>query len=209
MKRLATIIIAFMCYSFCQAQTAFDKVFEGCKLAVSSLSNGTGSQGGMREAAQKLKEAKWVTFQLKEAEGEGSIGKHMMFTEKYFTDLANNHKVKGKAKEYAEERAGDGVRLCTKVKKKGKTVKYSFNYQGGRTLKVGVVAEVDGLVNLKVRAKKKGSAAAAIERKENSNEYKGAAYRNISVALPDGQYLVTLEITNKYTKDRSVAIIAN
>lgn len=209
MKQLAIILIVILSYANCVAQTAFDKVFEGCKLAVSSLSDGTGSQGGMREAAQMLKDAKWVTFQLKEAEGEGSIGKHMVFTERYFTDLANNHKVKRKAKEYAEERAGNGVRLCTKVIKKGKTVKYSFNYHGGRTLKVGVVAEVDGLVNLKVRAKKKGSAAAAIERKENSNEYKGAAYRQINVNLPEGQYVVTLEITNKYTKDRSVAIMAN
>lgn len=209
MKQFVITFFCLLCSLYISAQTAFDKVFEGCKLAVSSLSDGTGSQGGMREAAQMLKDAKWVTFQLKEAEGEGSIGKHIVFTEKYFTDLANNHKVKGKAKEYAEERAGDGVRLCTKVIKKGKTVKYSFNNLGGRTLRVGVVAEVDGLVNLKVRAKKKGSAAAAIERKENSNEYNGAAYRQINVNLPEGQYVVTLEITNKNTKDRSVAIMAN
>jgi len=211
-KRIYIVLTVLLLSLNAVAQTAFDKAFEGCRLAVSSMSDGAGSQGGMREAAEKLKEAKWVNFSLYavDASGEKALGKHLQFSEKYFTDLANGHVVKKKAEEYyAERRSGDGVRLCTKVIGGGKTVKYSFNCMGGRTLHVAVVAEVNGLVNLKVRAKKKGSAEAAVERKENNDEYKGKAYRNISLDLPKGQYIVTLEITNKYKKDRSVAIIAN
>jgi len=211
-KRLGFVCIALMTAFNAIAQTAFDQVYDACRLAVSSLSSGAGSQEGVREAAQKLKDAKWVNFNLYavDASGEKALGKHLLFSEKYFTDLANGHVVKRKAEEYyAERRSGDGVRLCTKVIGGGKTVKYSFNCMGGRTLRVAVVAEVNGLVNLKVRAKKKGSAEAAVERKENSDEYKGKAYRNISLDLPKGHYIVTLEITNKYKKDRSVAIIAN
>lgn len=211
MKQLATIVIAFLCYTNSVAQTAFDNVFEGCKLAVSALSNGTGSQSGMREAAQKLKEAKWVNLSLYAIDnaGEGKMGKHLIFTEKYFTDMANNHAVKKKAKEYDEERAGDGVKLCTKVVKGGRTVKYSFNCIGGRTLRVATVAEVNGLVNLKVKAKRKGLNVAPIERKENSDEYKGKQSRRIEMQLDKGQYIITLEITNKSKKDCSMAIMTN
>lgn len=211
MKTLITLICGIICTIYVNAQTAFDNVYEGCRLAVSALSDGTGSQSGMREAAQMLKEAKWVNFTLYAVDnkGEGKIGKHMIFSDRYFTDLADGHKVKWKAREYAEDRSGDGVKLCTKVVKGGKTVTYSFNCIGGRTLRVAAVAEVNGLVNLKVKVKRKGSNAAAIERKENSDEYKGKASRRIEIALEKGQYIVTLEITNKSKKECSMAIIAN
>lgn len=208
-KRLLTILMMMLCCMTIMAQTAFDNVYEGCKLAVSALDKGTGSQSEMREAARLLTDAKWVSFQLKKADGEGSLGKHLFFSEKSFTDMADNHKVKRKAKEYSEERAGDGVRLCTRVIKGGKTVAYSFNCAGNRTLRVGVVAEVNGLVNLKVRAKRKNSSTAPIERKEHSDEYKGAQSRQIDMPLGGGQYIITLEITNKSEKDRSFAIMAN
>lgn len=213
--RALLLVVLSLCCGRVSAQqqepTAFDKVYEGCRLAVSALSDGAGSQSGMREAAQMLKEAEWVNFNLYAVDnaGEGKIGKHLIFSDKYFLDLANNHTVKKKAKEYAEERSGDGVRLCTKVVKGGKTVKYSFNCVGGRTLRVAAVAEVNGLVNLKVRVKKKGSAAAATERKENSDEYKGKQSRLIEMPLDSGTYIVTLEITNKGKKDCSVAIMTN
>lgn len=209
MRRLATILMVMLCCVCGHAQTAFDKVYEGCRLAVSALGDGTGSQGGMREAARLLTEAKWVSFQLKKADGEGSLGKHLYFSEKCFTDMANNHKVKRKAEEYAEERAGDGVRLCTKVIKGSKTVQYRFSCMGNRTLQVAVVAEVNGLVNLKVRAKKQGSQAAATERTERDDEYKGAQSRRIEMPLGDGKYIITLEVTNKSKKERSFAIMAN
>lgn len=210
MKRLVIIQILVLCSLTATAQTAFDNVYEGCRLAVSALSDGTGSQSGMREAAQKLKEAKWVNFNLYAVDnkGEGKIGKHMIFSDKYFTDLANNHAVKRKAREYDEERAGDGVKLCTKVVKGGKTVTYSFNCIGGRTLRVAAVAEVNGRVNLKVKAKRKGTNT-TIERKENSEEYKGKQSRKIEIALDKGQYIVTLEITNKSKKECSMAIMTN
>lgn len=210
MKRIATFLSVLLCCMVATAQTAFDKVYQGCQLAVSALSDGTGSQSGMREAAQKLKEAKWVNFNLYAVDnaGEGKIGKHLIFTEKYFTDMADNHGVKRKAKEYDEERAGDGVKLCTKMVKGGKTVKYSYTCMGGRKLRIAAVAEVNGLVNLKVKAKRKGQNA-AIERKENSDEYKGKQSRLIEVSLDKGQYIVTLEITNKNKKDCSIAIMAN
>lgn len=211
MKRIATILTVALCAMTSMAQSAFDNVYEGCRLAVSALSDGTGSQSGIREAAQKLKVAKWVNFNLYAIDdsGEGKIGKHLIFTEKYFTDMANNHWVKKKAKEYDEERSGDGVKLCTKVVKGGKTVKYSFNCIGGRKLRVAAVAEVNGLVNLKVKAKRKGSSAAAIERKENSDEYKGKQSRLIEMALDKGQYIITLEITNKSKNECSMAIMTN
>lgn len=210
-SRTILFLLSLLCFVQASAQTAFNKVYEGCRLAVSALSDGTGSQSTMREAAQKLKEAKWVNFNLYAVDnkGEGKIGKHMIFSDKYFTDLANNHAVKRKAREYDEERAGDGVKLCTKVVKGGKTVTYSFNCIGGRTLRVAAVAEVNGLVNLKVKAKRKGSNAAATERKENSDEYKGKQSRLIEIALDKGQYIVTLEITNKSKKECSIAIMTN
>lgn len=213
MSRLRLLVACLLLSVACRAQTtAFDKVYAGCQKAVAALSGGSGSQSDMREAARLLKEAKWVKFYLSPTNSQKdlAIGSHLQFTEKYFTDLANNHVVKKKAAEYyAEERSGDGVRLCTKVIKKGTTVTYSFKCMGGQKLLVGAVAETNGLINLKVTAKKMGSNQAPIVRKENSNEYKGAASRKVSIDLPKGQYVVTIEVTNKYKKNRSCAIIAN
>lgn len=212
MKRINVYLLLILNVFVCRAQTAFDKVYDGCCLAVSALSDGSGSQTDIRRAASLLKEANWVTFNLMQPDREKdvAIGKHLVFNENYFTDLADGHVVKRKAKEYyAENRSGNGVRLCTKVIKAGATVTYSFNFMGGNKLRVGAVAETNGLINLKVIAKRKGSSQQNIERKDNSNEYKGAPSRQIDVDLPKGQYIITLEITNKYNKDRSCAIIAN
>lgn len=213
MKRLQFLFIGLLISAVSSAQqTAFDLVFDGCTLAVNSLSDGSGSQTGMREAAEKLTSAKWATFNLKRSDGQQDedLGDHLVFTEDYFNDLANNHVVKKKAEEYATERSGEGVKLCTKLIKAGASIKYSFNFVGGNALRIGAVAETNGLINLKVCVKKKGGKAKPTIYKENTNEYKGAANRQIVIPkLPSGLYSITIEITNKYQEDRSCAIIAD
>lgn len=194
------------------SQTPFDLVFEGCQLAASSLSGNAGGTADIRQAADKLKDAKWTSLQITDNTGntKDKIGNHMVFTEKYLTDLADNHKVKEKAEEYfSETRSGNGVRLCTKVIKGNKTAKYSFNYVGGRKIRIGVVAETGGLVNLTVKAKEKGSNTEPKTSKKNTDEFHGSPSRLIEMDLPQGQYIITLEVTNKFKKDKSFAIIVN
>lgn len=212
-KAFITFVCLFLSAFATGAQTPFDLVFEGCQLAASALSGNAGGTADVRKAADKIKEAKWSSLEIIDTSGNtiDKIGNHLVFTDSYLKDLADNHKVKKKAEEYySETRSGDGVRLCTKVIKGKKTAKFSFNYVGGRKIRIGVVAETGGLVNLTVKTKEKGSNTEPKTTKENTDEYYGAPSRLLEIDLPQKkQYIITLEVTNKFKKDKSFAIIVN
>lgn len=213
-------MIRLVLISFCaligivsHAQNAeFDKVYEACKLARSSMSFGEGSQSEIEEAANLLTTLGWMPLILQavDVKHEVSVKNHMVFSPEFLNDVAKDRSVYRRAKKYAEEQdaeqRGGQVKLCTKCIKGGGQVVYALRHRGGN-FNVGAVAEVNGLINLSVIVKDaKGNESRLY--KISSEEFKGASFRKLeNIPVPKGNSNVYIYIENKTEKDKSVAII--
>lgn len=214
--RKRTIITLLLCAcfhatAFCQSED-FMKVYRACQKAQSSMSDDEGSKSEIKEALKLITDAKWsmLIMQNDNVKGEAGIKKHMVFTTSFFNEMSKGNKVFKKAKEYAKEQAADArggnVYLGTKCVKAGKKVTYKMNHIG-KTLRVGAVAEVNGLINLSVVIKDaKGHVSKTY--KVKSDEYHGAPSRLLDeIKMPTGKNVVYITIENKYKEPKSVAII--
>lgn len=214
MRRLVIISILSCLGVLSYAQSEeFNKVFEACKLAQSSMNFGEGSQNEIREAASMLAKAKWnpLILQGVDVEHEASVKNHLVFSPEYLKDIAEDRSVKRRAKEYAEEllatqRERGNVFLCTKCVKGRKQVVYALRHEGGN-LNVATIAEINGLINLSVVVRDdKGYESKPY--KITSEEFKGAPMRELkSIPVPEGNSIVYITIENKSPKNKSVAII--
>ena len=134
----------------------------------------------------------------------------MIFTTSFFNEMSKGNNVFKKAKEYAKEQAADArggnVYLGTKCVGAGKKVTYKMNHMA-KTLRVGAVAEVNGLINLSVIVKDaRGHVSKSY--KVTSDEYHGAPSRLLDeIKMPSGKCVVYITIENKYREPKSVAII--
>ena len=213
MKRLVLILFSFVYSMVSYAQSEdFNKVYEACKLAQSSMSFGAGSQNEIEEAASLLTTLGWAPLILQEVDikHEASIKNHLVFSPEFLNDVAKERSVYKRAKKYAEEQVasqrGGDVKLCTKcIKGEGK-VKYALRHRGG-SFHVAAVAEVNGLINLSVTVKdEKGNVSKPY--KINSEEFKGAGFRKLEkVPVPKGNSRVYITIENKSKENKSIAII--
>lgn len=211
-----TIVTLLMCVSSFTAASAqsqdFMKVYKACMKAQSSMSDDEGSKSEIKESLKLITDAKWsmLIMQNEDVRGEANIKKHMVFTSSFFNEMSKGNKVFKKAKEYAKEQAADArggnVYLGTKCVRAGKKVTYKMNHIG-KTLRVGAVAEVNGLINLSVAIKDaKGHVSKPY--KVTSDEYHGAPSRLLDeIKMPSGKCVVYITIENKYKEPRSVAII--
>ena len=90
MKRLKLVLLCsvFSIVSYAQSED-FDKVYEACKLAQTSMSFGTGSQNEIEEAASLLTTLKWAPLILQEVDikHEASIKNHMVFSPEFLNDV--------------------------------------------------------------------------------------------------------------------------
>lgn len=209
---LITILYLLSIVSYAQSE-AFYRVFDACKLAQSSMSFAEGSQSEIEEAAYALKTSEWTPLILQaiDIEHETSVKNHLVFSPEYLNDFVKNpSRVKKRAKEYAEEqnasqRGGD-VKLCTKCIKGEKEVIYAMRHRGGN-LNVAAVAEVNGLINLKVIVED-AEGNESKQYKINSEEFKGADSRILrNISVPKGNSKVYICIENKSIGNKSVAII--
>ena len=209
---LITILYLLSIVSYAQSE-AFYRVFDACKLAQSSMSFAEGSQCEIEEAANALKTAEWAPLILQaiDIEHETSVKNHLVFSPEYLNDFVKDpSRVKKRAKEYAEEqnasqRGGD-VKLCTKCIKGEKEVVYAMRHREGN-LNVAAVAEVNGLINLKVIVED-AEGNESKQYKINSEEFKGADSRILrNITVPKGNSKVYICIENKSIGNKSVAII--
>lgn len=213
MKKLILILFSsvFSIVSYAQSED-FNKVYEACKLAQTSMSFVFGSQNEIEEAASLLTTLRWAPLILQEVDikHEASMKNHMVFSPEYLSDVAKNGKVRKLAKKYAEEQVasqrGGDVKLCTKCIKGEGEVVYAMRHRGG-SFNVAVVAEVNGLINLSVMVKdEKGNESKPY--KINSEEFKGASCRKLeNIQIPKGNSKVYITIENKSNEDKSIAII--
>jgi hypothetical protein len=213
MKRLILILFSsvFSIVSYAQSED-FNKVYEACKLAQTSMSFVVGSQNEIEEAASLLTTLRWAPLILQEVDikQEASMKNHMVFSPEYLSDVAKNGKVRKLAKKYAEEQVasqrGGDVKLCTKCIKGEGEVVYAMRHRGG-SFNVAAVAEVNGLINLSVMVKdEKGNESKPY--KINSEEFKGASCRKLeNIQIPKGNSKVYITIENKSKEDKSIAII--
>ena len=213
MKRLILILFSsiFSIVSYAQSED-FNKVYEACKLAQTSMSFVVGSQNEIEEAASLLTTLRWAPLILQEVDikHEASMKNHMVFSPEYLSDVAKNGKVRKLAKKYAEEQVasqrGGDVKLCTKCIKGEGEVVYAMRHRGG-SFNVAAVAEVNGLINLSVMVKdEKGNESKPY--KINSEEFKGASCRKLeNIQIPKGNSKVYITIENKSKEDKSIAII--
>lgn len=193
----------------------FKKVYGACLKAQSSMSDNEGSKSEIREALRMLTDADWSTLilQNEDVEDEASSMKgHMVFSASFFKEMSLGNNVFRKASEYAKEQTsavrGSGVSLCTKCVKGNGKVTYKMNHRG-RFLRVGAVAEVNGLINLSVVVKDSRDRLSP-SYKVTSNEYQGARSRLLDeIRMPEdgGKCVVYITIENRTPSDRSVAII--
>ena len=211
-----TIITLLLCAcihttAFCQSED-FMKVYRACLKAQSSMKDIDGSKPEIREALKLITDAKWsmLIMQNEDVRGEANIKKHMIFTTSFFNEMSKGNNVFKKAKEYAKEQAADArggnVYLGTKCVGAGKKVTYKMNHMA-KTLRVGAVAEVNGLINLSVIVK---DARVHVSKpyKVTSDEYHGAPSRLLDeIKMPSGKCVVYITIENKYREPKSVAII--
>ena len=214
MRRFILITILYLLSIVSYAQSgAFYRVFDACKLAQSSMSFAEGSQSEIEEAAYALKTSEWAPLILQaiDIEHETSIKNHLVFSPEYLNDFVKDpSRVKKRAKEYAEEqnasqRGGD-VKLCTKCIKGEKEVIYAMRHRGGN-LNVAAVAEVNGLINLKVIVEDEEGNESK-QYKINSEEFKGSDSRILrNISVPKGNSKVYICIENKSIGNKSVAII--
>ena len=213
MRRLLFLLLCSLFGTFTYAQSDdFNKVYEACKLAQSSMSFGLGSQNEIEEAAALLITLDWAPLILQEVDikDEASIKNHLVFSPEFLTDVAKNRSVYKMAKKYAEEQVsaqrGGDVKLCTKCIKKGSKVVYAIRHRGG-SFNVGAVAEVNGFINLSVVVKD-ADGNESKPYKINSEEFKGASSRKLdNIPIPPGNSKVYISIENKTNEDKSVAII--
>lgn len=212
MKKLVCVLLLF-CTGVCAfAQSKeFEDVFRACTLAQSSMSDGVGSQMEIKEACDLLTSTSWspLILQQDSKKAEATMKNHMVFSPDFLKDVADNHKVYKKAKQYAEEQnasqRGGNVQLCTKcIKAKQKMTYYIRG--NGKPINIAAVAEINGLINLSVVVK--DSKGKETPYKINSDEYKGASTRKLpTINLPKGYSYVYITIENRSDKDKSVAII--
>ena len=214
MKRILIILFSSICSIVSYAQSEdFNKVFEACKLAQTSMSYGAGSKNEIEEAATLLTTLRWapLILQVVDIKHEASIKNHLVFSPEFLSDVAKERRgVYKRAKKYADEQVssqrGGDVKLCTKcIKGEGKVV-YAIRHRGGY-FNIAAVAEVNGLINLSVIVKdEKGNESKPY--KINSEEFKGARFRKIEmIPIPKGNSKVYITIENKCKEDKSVAII--
>lgn len=213
-KRTITTLLLYISFyttAFCQS-VDFMKVYKACQKAQSSMSDDEGSKTEIREAMKLITDAKWsmLILQNEDVKGEANIKKHMVFTSSFFNEMSKGNNVFKKAKEYAKEQAADArggnVYLGTKCVGAGKKVTYKMNHMA-KTLRVGAVAEVNGLINLSVVVK---DARGYVSKpyKVTSDEYHGAPSRLLDeIKMPSGKCVVYITIENKYREPKSVAII--
>lgn len=213
MKRLVLMLFSFVYSMVSYAQSEdFNKVYEACKLAQSSMSFGAGSQNEIEEAASLLTTLGWAPLILQEVDikHEASIKNHLVFSPEFLNDVAKERSVYKRAKKYAEEQVasqrGGDVKLCTKcIKGEGKVI-YALRHREG-SFNVAAVAEVNGLINLSVTVKdEKGNESKPY--KINSEEFKGANFRKLEkIPVPKGNSKVYITIENKSKENKSIAII--
>lgn len=213
-KRTITTLLLYVSFhttAFCQS-VDFMKVYKACQKAQSSMSDDEGSKTEIREALRLITDAKWsmLIMQNEDVKGEANIKKHMVFTSSFFNEMSKGNNVFKKAKEYAKEQTADArggnVYLGTKCVGAGKKVTYKMNHMA-KTLRVGAVAEVNGLINLSVIVK---DARGHVSKpyKVTSDEYHGAPSRLLDeIKMPRGKCVVYITIENKYREPKSVAII--
>ena len=213
-KRTITTLLLYVSFhttAFCQS-VDFMKVYKACQKAQSSMSDDEGSKTEIREALRLITDAKWsmLIMQNEDVKGEANIKKHMVFTSSFFNEMSKGNNVFKKAKEYAREQAADArggnVYLGTKCVGAGKKVTYKMNHMA-KTLRVGAVAEVNGLINLSVVVK---DARGHVSKpyKVTSDEFHGAPSRLLDeIKMPSGKCVVYITIENKYRESKSVAII--
>ncbi len=176
------------------------------------MNGNKGSKTEIREALKLITDAKWsmLIMQNEDVSGEANIKRHMVFTTSFFNEMTKGNKVFKKAKEYAKEQTADArggnVYLGTKCVGAGKKVTYKMNHMA-KTLRVGAVAEVNGLINLSVVIKDdRGHASKPY--KVTSDEYHGAPSRLLDeIKMPSGKSVVYITIENKFKEPKSVAII--
>lgn len=213
MKRLTIVLFCsvFSTVSYAQSKD-FDKVYEACKLAQTSMSFGTGSQNEIEEAASLLTTLGWAPLILQEVDikHEASIKNHLVFSPEFLNDVAKERSVYKRAKKYADEQVssqrGGDVKLCTKcIRGEGKVV-YALRHRGG-SFNIAAVAEVNGLINLSVIVKdEKGNESKPY--KIHSEEFKGASFRKLErIPIPKGNSRVYITIENKCKENKSIAII--
>ena len=212
MKRiLQLILLCSICVGAFGQSKEFENVFQACKLAQSSMSDGIGSQSEIKEACNLLTSTDWspLILQQDNKNAEAAMKNHMVFSPEFLKDVSDNHKVYKKAKKYAEEQnaqqRGGNVQLCTKCIKAKRKMTYYIR-GNDKPINIAAVAEVNGLINLSVTVKDgKGKETPY---KINSDEYKGASTRRMpTINLPKGYSYVYITIENKTDKDKSVAII--
>lgn len=211
-----TIVTLLMCASSftaaCAQSQDFMKVYRACQKAQSSMSDNEGSKNEIKEALKLITDAKWsmLIMQNDDVKGEANLKGHMVFTTSFFNEMSKGNNVFKKAKEYAKELAADArggnVYLGTKCIGAGKKVTYKMNHMA-KTLRVGAVAEVNGLINLSVVIKDaKGHISKPY--KITSSEYHGAPSRLLDeIKMPNGKCVVYITIENKFKEPKSVAII--
>lgn len=215
MKYIVAIVSLFICCTCVCAQNAdFDKVYNACLLAQSSV-NREVSNNEVRDAYNLLKEAKWSFLILQGINTDNEVeldSSNMVFSLDYLAKYIENPRLAAqKAKQYAQEeefnvtKRGAEVQLCTKCIKPGKSVTYGIRHLS-TPLQVAVVSEVNGLMNLSVTVKNKNIQDTTY--KDISNEFKGTPSRKLGpFVMPEGTSDVYITIENKYSKPRSVAII--
>lgn len=221
MRRFILISLACgICASALGQSNEFNRVFEACLKAQSSMNNGEGSKNSIREASHLLSSVIWKPLILEpvnqnNASKEVTIKGHMVFTTEFFNAVANDsRKVYKMAEKYAKEhekvemRGDDNVQLCTKCIDAGQSVTYRMRYYKPK-IRVAAVAEVNGLINIQVWAQDEVGKVYA--NKSTSDEYKGMPYRKLEIfSLPNNcNDVVYITVENKYDKPRSVAIIVD
>lgn len=213
MREIVLIVIFYLLSieSYAQCEE-FNKVYEACLLAQSSMSFGEGSQNEIEEAASLLTTLRWAPLILQDVDikHEASIKNHIVFSPEFLNDVAKDRSVYKRAKKYAEkqdatQRGGD-VKLCTKcIKGDGKVV-YAMRHRGGG-FNVAAVAEVNGLINLSVIVEDTNGKESQ-PYKINSEEFKGASFRKLeNIPVPKGNSKIYITVENKSKEDKSVAII--
>ena len=88
MRRLLLLSLCSLFGTFTYAQSDdFNKVYEACKLAQSSMSFGLGSQNEIEEAAALLITLDWAPLILQEVDikDEASIKNHLVFSPEFLT----------------------------------------------------------------------------------------------------------------------------
>lgn len=213
MREIVLIVIFYLLSIVSYAQSEeFNKVYEACLLAQSSMSFGEGSQNEIEEAASLLTTLRWAPLILQDVDikHEASIKNHIVFSPEFLNDVAKDRSVYKRAKKYAEkqdatQRGGD-VKLCTKcIKGDGKVV-YAMRHRGGG-FNVAAVAEVNGLINLSVIVEDTNGKESQ-PYKINSEEFKGASFRKMeNIPVPKGNSKIYITVENKSKEDKSVAII--